>query len=127
MIALLAGQAGEGGSDSPWDAYKETLSATTGATAFPKKTSPEKGVMEGPCWWQVNSNALRMGMKGSGIFAHRDFDGIYPTAPVFVPKMRRSSREVWGEQGLCRGRLLPGKGECCWGGGRPPGRRHAAS
>lgn len=61
MIGLLAGQAGERGTDSPRDAYKETLSATAGAMAFPKKTSWEKGVTEGACWWQVNSDALRMG------------------------------------------------------------------
>lgn len=61
MIALLAGRVGEGGTDSLWDAYKGTLSATAGTTAFPKKTNWEKGVTEGPWWWQVNSDALQMG------------------------------------------------------------------
>lgn len=50
-------------------------------------------------------------LKGSRTLACRDFDGIYPTAPIFMPK----TRKVQGERGLGRGGLLPGRG-CCGGG-----------
>lgn len=120
MIALLAGQAGEGGTDSPQDAYKETLSATAATMAFPKKTSRDKGVMEGPCRWQVNSSALWMGNpegEQNPPRAHRDFGEIYSMGPVFMPRTRKGDREVQGEQGLGRGRGVRGESAACQGTG----------
>lgn len=48
--------------------------------------------------------------KGSRIPACPDFYEIYPTGPVFTPKMRKGGRDVQGEQGVERSR---------WGGVSP--------
>lgn len=66
--------------------------------------------------------------KGLSIPAGHDFDGIYPTAPIFMSKIRNSSRELLGEWSQQRqasegeevsgGRVMPARGA------QAPGRCH---
>lgn len=62
--------------------------------------------------------------KGSRIPARGDFDGIYPTAPVFMPKTRKGGKEMPGGTGSWQRQAPAGEGasggECaaCQGVGR---------